>query len=100
MRNSLYPVMPFVPFVAAMQSLLEINKWRLRPSRGAAAITGAMFHNGLAHNGFATVLLGLRADFALSVSRWAMRARIPLAVVPLAMLMACVTVISALKKML
>lgn len=100
MRNRLYPVMPFVPIAAAMQNLLQFNKLGLRPSRGVEAITGVTFYKGFAHNGWANALLGLYSSDATSVSGWAVRTRMPLAMTALAILRACVTVISALKKML
>lgn len=51
-------------------------------------------------NGFVAAVPALLSRDALSVSGWGIRARIPLAVTALAMLMARITVISALKKML
>jgi hypothetical protein len=61
----------------------------------AAAITGVPTHEG-----FAVVVPALHSGLALSVSRWGIRTRIPLAVAALAMLMTCFTAIFALKKIL
>jgi hypothetical protein len=87
--------MPFVPFFETMQSVLEFDRLGLRPSRGAAAITGVTRHEG-----FAAAVLALLSGVALSGSGWFILGRIPLAVTALAMLMTPFTVISALKKML
>jgi hypothetical protein len=87
--------MPFVPFVIAMQSLLEFDKLGLRPRRDAAAITGVT-----PHDGSVAAMPALLSDDGVSVSGRVNCGRIPLAVTALAMLMARFTVISALKKML
>lgn len=62
---------------------------------GAAAITLVTLDNG-----FVAAVPALLSRDALSVSGWVILALIPLAVTALAMLMARITVISALKKML
>lgn len=95
MRNSLCPVMPFVPFIAAMQSLLEFDNVRLRPGRGAPAITGVTPHEGCV-----AAMPALLSGDGVSVSGGVNCGRIPLAVTMCAMLMARFTVISALKKIL
>jgi hypothetical protein len=66
------------------------------------AVSGgtAMIKGVTRHEGFAVAVPALLSGLALSVSRWGIRTRIPLAVTPLAMLMASVTVLSVLKKML
>ena len=95
MRNSLCPIRPFVPFVIAMQSLLEFDKLGLRPGRGAAAITGVTPHEGCV-----AAMPALLSGDGVSVSGRVNCGRIPLAVTMCAMLMARFTVISALKKIL
>ena len=61
----------------------------------AAAITSVTRHEG-----FVAAVPALHPSLALSVARWGIRTRIPLAVTSLAMLMICFTVISVLKKIL